>query len=501
MQIRLSARSCQILRRYCWGLAVFSGLLLGLSFPPASLPGLVLGALVPLFFALTHTSTPLEALRAGLTTTLIWVGITLYWTLYHAIAAAAFASAVGLLCLALLMALPAALATSVRSRRGTAAALVAFVLSWMALEAFLTYGPLPFPWLQLGYATLPLEYLQGFIATLGTPGLSLWILGSNALLYGLLRRPRLLPFFALVGWLLLPRIFTAPTGSSLPSVVPVLVVQHGVPAATWDRMPGPARLAHLLHLTESALDTSRVRPLVVLWPETALSDTTTLAPLRAWVARTHLPLLTGAIVPANGPRPSRFAYTNSALLLQPGHPVARYDKQRLVPFAEQVPLVETFPVLQVLAVPSGGVSGYQAGKTPARFQIGPLRAGVLICFESFFGNLARRSTEEGANLLVVLTQNGWWGRRPVYLQHIQAARLRAMETGRAIVQVSADGITALVLPSGRIARQLPLQQAIADLIMVPLYTQTTPFVRDGDRLTPAILFCLLLLLGWTFRKR
>ncbi|MDQ7041376.1 MAG: apolipoprotein N-acyltransferase [Rhodothermus sp.] len=501
MQIRLSGRFCQILRHRCWGLAVFSGLLLGLSFPPAPLPGLALGALVPLFFALAHTSTPLQALGTGLTTTLIWIGITLYWTLYHAIAAAAFASAVGLLCLAMLMALPAIVATSVHSRRGATVALVAFVLSWMALEAFLTYGPLPFPWLQLGYTSLPLEYLQGFIATLGVPGLSLWILGSNALLYGLLRRTRWLSILTLVGWLLLPRIFAAPTESSPPPAVPVLVVQHGVPAATWDRMPGPVRLAHLLHLTESALDTASMRPLVVLWPETALPDTTALTPLRAWVTRTYLPLLTGAIMPADKPRPTRFAYTNSALLLQPGHSVARYDKQRLVPFAEQVPLAETFPVLQVLAVPSGGVSGYQAGNAPARFQIGPLRAGVLICFESFFGNLARRSTEEGANLLVVLTQNGWWGRRPVYLQHIQAARLRAMETGRAVVQVSADGMTALVLPSGRIVWQLPLQQVAAGLTMVPLYTQITPFVRSGDRLTPAVLFCLLLLLGWTFRKR
>ncbi|SHK02641.1 apolipoprotein N-acyltransferase [Rhodothermus profundi] len=497
MQIRLQAWPCQIPHRPLWGFALLSGMLLGLSFPPVPVPGLVLSALVPLLLALERVRTPVQALQAGMITTLVWVGLALHWTLKHAIAAAAFAAAVGLICLALLMAGPAAIATAVRLRRGQPVALAAFVLSWAALEALLTYGPLPFPWLQLGYATLPLPLLDGLIAAVGTPGLSLWVLGTNVLVYALLRMRRLLSMGLLLGWLVLPLLFPGPSRPARPPVVPLLVVQHGIPAPAWDEMPGPDRLAHLLHLTESALDTASVQPLLILWPETALPDTTLLGRLRNWVARTQLPLLTGAIVPTHSPA-SRFAYTNSALLLVPDAPVARYDKQRLVPFAEQVPLVDIFPTLQVLAVPAGGVAGYQPGQAPARFRVGPLRPGVLICFESFFGNLARRSAEEGANLLVVLTQDGWWGRGPVYWQHVQAARLRAIETGRAVVQVGADGLTALVLPSGRIRHSLPLHQAAARLIQVPLYAQVTPLVKTGDWLTPTLLLSLLLLFGWTF---
>ncbi|AEN73485.1 Apolipoprotein N-acyltransferase [Rhodothermus marinus SG0.5JP17-172] len=501
MQVSLQARPCQILRHHFWWPAVLSGLLLGLSFPPVPLPGLVLIALVPLLFALERTRTPLQALLAGATATLLWVGLTLHWALRHAVPAAAFASAVGLLCLALLMALPAAIAKTVQLRRGRAAALVAFVLSWMALEALLTYGPLPFPWLQLGYATLPLSLVRGLIATLGTPALSLWVLGANVLVYALLRQRDLATGLLLAGWLLLPLGLPAPAPEPEPRTAPILVVQHGVPAATWDRMDGPERLTHLLTLTETALDTARVRPALILWPETALPDTSVLFRLRAWVAHRRIPLLTGAVVPADGPGSTRFAYTNSALLLQPDRPLGRYDKQRLVPFAEQVPLVETFPALQVLAVPAGGVAGYRSGRTPARFAVGPLRPGVLICFESFFGNLARRSAEEGANLLVVLTQDGWWGRGPVYRQHLQAARLRAIETGRAVVQVGADGLSALVLPSGRIAQELPPRRAAVRLFMAPLHEAPTPAVRLGDLLTPTVLLSLLLLLGWTFLKR
>ncbi len=501
MQVSLQARPCQILRHHFRWPAALSGLLLGLSFPPGPIPGLVLIALGPLLFALEQTRTPLQALLAGATATLLWVGLTLHWALRHAVPVAAFASAVGLLCLALLMALPAAVAKAVQLRRGRTAALVTFVLSWMALEALLTYGPLPFPWLQLGYATLPLSFFQGLIATLGVPALSLWVLGTNALLYALLTRGRRIAGLLLASWLLLPLGFPAPTPSPAPRHVPVLAVQPGLPAPVWDRMSGPERLARLLTLTEAALDTARLRPMLILWPETALPDTSVLFRLRAWVTHRRIPLLTGVVVPADGPGPARFAYTNSALLLQPDRPLGRYDKQRLVPFAEQVPLVETFPVLQALAIPAGGVAGYRPGQAPARFQVGSLRPGVLICFESFFGNLARRSAEEGANLLVVLTQDGWWGRGSVYRQHLQAARLRAIETGRAVVQVGADGLTALVLPSGRIAQELPPRRAAVRLFMAPLQEAPTPAVQLGDLLTPTVLLGLLLLLGWTFLKR
>ncbi len=501
MQVSLQARPCQILHHYFRWPAVLSGLLLGLSFPPVPLPGLVLAALVPLLFALEQTRTPLQALGAGLIATLLWVGLTLHWALRHAVPAAAFASSVGLLCLALLMALPVATAKAVQLRRGRAAALFAFVLSWMALEALLTYGPLPFPWLQLGYATLPLSLVRELIAALGTPALSLWIVGTNVLVYALLRQRSLRASLLLTGWLLLPFSLPEPASEPEPRTVPVLVVQHGVPAATWDRMDGPTRLAHLLTLTETALDTTRLRPALILWPETSLPDTSVLFRLRAWVAHRRIPLMTGAVVPADGPGPARFAYTNSALLLHPDRPLGRYDKQRLVPFAEQVPLVATFPALQALAVPAGGVAGYRPGQAPARFAIGPLRPGVLICFESFFGNLARRSAEEGANLLVVLTQDGWWGRGSVYRQHLQAVRLRAIETGRAVVQVGADGLTALVLPSGRIAQELPPRRAAVRLLMAPLHEAPTPAVQLGDLLTPTVLLGLLLLLGWTFLKR
>ncbi len=480
--------------------ALLSGLLLGLSFPPMPVLGLILVALVPLLLALEQTRTPLQALLAGATATLLWVGLVLHWALRHTVPAAAFASAVGLLCLALLMAGPAAIAKVVQLRRGQAAALAAFVLSWIALEALLTYGPLPFPWLQLCYAALPLSFFRGVIATLGALALSLWVAVTNVLVYALLRRRDLRTRLLLAGWVLLPFGFPPPAPDLGPRAVPVLVVQPGITAATWDRMSSSERLKHLLTLTETGLDTAHLRPALILWPETALPDTTGLASLRTRVAHWQIPLLTGAVVPSVGPGPARFTYTNSALLLQPDRPLGRYDKQRLVPFAEQVPLVETFPALQALAVPAGGVAGYRSGQAPARFTLGPLRPSVLICFESFFGNLARRSAEEGANLLIVLTQDGWWGRGPVYRQHLQAARLRAIETGRAVVQVGADGLTALVLPSGRILQELPPQQPAVRLFMAPLHEARTLAVRAGDLLTPTVLLSLFLLLIWTFKQ-
>ena len=247
------------------------------------------------------------------------------------------------------------------------------------------------------------------------------------------------------------------------------------------------------------------RPRLLLWPETALPilpDTAMEAlygRLQAWVDARHVALLTGAITPAGAGAGGRTRYRNSALLFRPGRgrPDA-YHKVHLVPFAERVPFVERWPWLEALTVPAGGVTGYVPGPRAAPLPFGDTSLGVMICLESLFGNQARALVEQGAGVLVTLTQDGWWGPTPGFRQHLSFNRLRAVETGRALVQVSVTGLSALLLPDGSTVALTGWMARSATLVHVPLYTGTTFFVRHGDWVIWTALAFSVLLLGACF---
>lgn len=257
------------------------------------------------------------------------------------------------------------------------------------------------------------------------------------------------------------------------------IVQPGLDAPTWtDR--GSRRAELLLHLSDSLLRArdraEALRPELIVWPETALpltseeSRDSIRSRLAAWARDRNVHLLTGATLPAPAAVSSErragsggaarsvdetstgepsAGHHNGALLFGPRGAIDRYAKRRLVPFAEYVPGSNAWPILDLLALGSDGEVRYRPGSGPAVLTGSSLRIGPLICFESVFGDLARTARREGAQLLTVLAQSGWWGRTPGYRQHFAFTRLRAIEARLPILMATVNGRSGLIRPTGR----------------------------------------------------
>ena len=491
--------------------AVASGALLGMSFPPFGLYGLAWVALVPLLGRLREVGSArrmgIEAYVAFLTT----YAIAFSWPLAHALPQTALLSLAPLLLLPMALALPFALTFFVQNRLGARLGVFFFVATYLVVEGALSRGPLAFPWSLLGHSQAEALAFNQIAEWSGVPSLTLWVLLLNVTLSGALatshrRRWSLLAAFAL--FLAFPFGLSRYLLDRLPAPqrhVPVGLVQPATDPLAWADVQDTTRVGDLLDLSDGLHRRVAAPPALLLWPETALPVGTTpeeradlYRRLQAWADVRRAALLTGAILPAqeaDGP----MAYFNSALLFQSSHPQARYDKRRLVPLAERVPFVDRLPWLEKLAIPAGGVAGYRPGPPREVLRVSApgsatLDIGVLICFESVFGNAARRYVEQGADVLVVLTQDGWWGETAGYRQHLAFTRLRAIETRRAVMQVAVTGTSALIEPSGASAFETGWMERTARLADVPVYTGTTFYARYGDLITP-LAFVIAVVLG------
>ena len=494
-------------RRVLGTVAVVGGIILGLSFPPFPLgPAAALG-LVALLVVWHYAGSPSAALLYGFLFHGASFAVAFSWALMHEMPSAAVASAVPFLVLPFVLAVPVGLSYIVRRHLGLQWGLVSLVGLLLLAEGMLTVGPLALPWPRLGHTLALTDPVRQAASLVGVSGLSLWLLLVAALTYSALftggrKKIVVVGLLALVaggGWygsLLLNR------DVETEDRVRVAFVQPSMPAAQWADVPSRARVDALARLTDSLLATTGAHPALVVWPETALPPcaddvvcTDVVDRLGEIAASTAPPLLVGAIT--YGQRRSEDggpgSYRNSALLLRGGSVVARYDKLRLVPFAEGVPLAQRFPALEALAVPAGGVAGYEPGGARKLLSVDGLSVAPLICFESLFDRQARAYARDGADLLVVLSQNGWWGRSAGYRQHLAFTQLRAIETRLPVVFNAALGSSAAVTPAGTLAMKLDYGERVAVMADVPLARASTFYVRHGELVTPLAAIVVMLL--------
>ncbi len=191
-------------------------------------------------------------------------------------------------------------------------------------------------------------------------------------------------------------------------------------------------------------------------------------------------------------------FFNSALLIDNGgRAVGRYDKQHLVPFGEYVPLGSVFFFLKKLVV---GVGDFTRGTSYTPLEAGSIKAGVLICFEAIFPDIARREAGQGSNLLVNLTNDAWYGRSSAPHQSWSMSVLRAVENRRSLVRAANTGISGIVDPSGTIRAQSELFVPAALSETIPLLTNQTIFQRGGYWFGACCL-CLSVLLLFIPLKR
>lgn len=323
-----------------------------------------------------------------------------------------------------------------------------------------------FPWLTVGYSQTPPSPLAGFAPLMGVLGLSFLVaLSGAALAHG----RRYLPAVAalwLLGWGLQSVPWTAPQGRPIR----VALIQGNVPQ---DMKFRPEVLQATLH-DYRQLMAEHPAELTVL-PETALPLFFDQLPasyrddLANLARRQQGNVIVGAVSGDTD------RYLNSALSLGQD-PSQAYHKDHLVPFGEFIPPGFAWFMAQA-HIPLASFS--RGGSEQPPLQLGKQAVAVNICYEDSFGRDIRRALP-AATLLVNLSNTAWFGRSLAQPQHLQIARLRALETGRPMLRATNTGMTAVINPQGAIVAQLPPFTRGVLEAQVSGFTGMTPYAQLGD---------------------
>jgi apolipoprotein N-acyltransferase len=489
--------------------APLTGVLLAAAFPALDLGPLALVALVPLLLAV-ETVRPLKAAAlgylAGLTffgLHLLWIAQFLSWT--GAVAWLAWGALSGIQAAAF----AAFFALVPATRPLGALRLLVLPAAWAVLELARAYHPIGgFPWGLLATSQHDAGLLLPLARVVGGFGLAAVIVAVNlavamwlrALLTGAgsgapdrpARRRRVavlagLPL--LVAGLLSARLAVPAPPAATGTPLDVVVVQaglrggHGLAqgATTEEVFDNHVRRTETLALTPGD------PPDLVVWGEGAADDDPLTNPDRqAAVARAaaaaRAPILLGATTRID----DTHLATEGLLFTPQGHLADRYRKRRLVPFGEFVPFGGILGRL-IPATREGVPYDKVPGDRLEPLLIDGTRVGPLICWESAYPGDARQLARDGAQVLLILTNNASFGTGAGPGQHLAAGQLRAVETGRTIVQGAVTGISAVIDPTGRTSSETGLYQQTTVRLAAPPRAALTPYVRYGRGIEAALI--------------
>jgi apolipoprotein N-acyltransferase len=465
-----------------------------LAFPPIDLLPAVFVGLVPIFWVLKRTRPTgfWSAFRPGLIAGVAFFGPLLYWLVN--LSSLDMDNPVlmsgPLVLLVLLEAVfwglfsAGAYWVSLRTR---VPAWVSFPILWVACEQVRSLGVLGFTWGALGYAGVAVPRAIQFASITGLYGVSLWIALANALVVEVIVSPRARRLGA-AAWL--AALLAAPVihGSIVLARAPawptvrVAVVQPNIDAKKkWDAQ---FKDESFRVLRELSLEAASARPDLIVWPETAAPSYLLRQPLDmekvAAVAReAGTSLLTGfPDLREDAGVPRGFRTFNSAILVTPdGVPMEKYDKIHLVPFGEFIPFETVFPALRNVDF---GEADFSPGTERVVFDAGPVKPSVLVCFESIFPRLVREFVANGANLLVNITNDVWYGRTSMPFQHASMAVMRSIENRRSLARSANSGVSLLADPYGRITARLGIFERGILVNDVPLVSERTFYTAHGD---------------------
>jgi apolipoprotein N-acyltransferase len=389
-------------------------------------------------------------------------------------------------------------------------ALIATPFLWVAVE-LARFGITGFPWNLLGTAQVDNISLSRITTLTGVYGVSFEIMLVNVAVAAAFLVPRkkrstlLLAAVAAAAVLQAGRLVDAP---AIPADHAALLVQENIPVdETWTRDTFERTLRELTDLSEkdlsekdlnqknlSAKDAAAASSGVtgskagavdlIVWPESPApffaSDPLFREPVSTMAREARAWVVTGAIgstPPMQGGRPASQVFNSAALISPNGDWTERYDKVHLVPFGEYLPFPRLFSFVGGL---SKEVGEFQTGASRAPLDAGGTKLGVFICYESVFPGEVRQFADEGAQVFVNLSNDGWYGDSGAYAQHLNQTRMRAIENDRWILSATDTGVTASIDPYGRTVAQLPRKQRDALVARYALTSVTTFYTRHGD---------------------
>ena len=477
-------------------MSLASGLLLSLAFPPAEIWPLAFVAVAP-FLWLLRSARPRRGALLGFVYGVGFYGATLYWILRFGGLAW-----VGLMTLsALSVAVVGLVGPSVIGTGRPLRTAVGLAALWTLVDWIRGMWPLGgFTWGSLGISQVDDRVLLPLAGLAGVWGVTFVVAAVNALVVetavggGGGRRRAALPVLAaalIVAPVLVP--FSEPNGGSLD--VAAVQVDVRVP-------PGTDGLEEDRIVAERNVEVHRSlagapRPDLVLWGEGALdpgasSDPATVQAVRSAIAEVGAPAAIGAVLD----EPDGREFTSALILDGRGRLIGRYDKVHLVPFGEYVPWrsrldwISATEQIPVDRTPGSSVHTVAAPGVPP--------FGTPICFENSFPDLPRDFVRDGATFLVVPVNNASYGFTAASDQHLQMSRMRAVETGRWIVDAAVSGVSAFVDTHGRVVARTGLFQTTILRDRLRTSTATTWYVRMGDWLP---WLCLVLLVALLLAPR
>jgi apolipoprotein N-acyltransferase len=521
-----------------WAAAVLSAGLLELPFPIAGpMPPwrsiFAWFALVPLIAAVLSRETlasprPLRrAFLLGYVCGVLWYAGNCYWiydTMYIYGGLPAWASALMLAGFSLVLGLYFGIFTwaVMLVRRATSSlrwALAAAPFLWVALElaaARIT----SVPWDQLGYSQVDNTLLTHLAPWTGVYGISFVLIAGNALIAGglLIDYCRVRRITGITGVLLacgLTAGVLVPPPNPAATATAVLI-QPNLNVGSNNLWSDPvwnqhiAQFAQLAHHAcgayiagipqtgaphaEIPCAGNSANPGLVVWPESPApffeQDPRFENAMSAIAQQVHAPLIVNAIgTDFSSAQGESKDYVSAVVFNAQGQRVGRYDKIHLVPFGEYIPFHQVFFFAHKLA---GVVPNFTHGKVRKVFLLDGHRYGIFICYEAVFADEVRQFTRLGAQVLVNISDDGWYGDTSAPWQHLNMARMRAIENRRWLLRDTNNGVTASIDPYGRVRQSIPRHQVGALAAQFGFRDDITFYTAYGDVFA---WICALLSLG------
>ncbi len=420
---------------------------------------------------------------------------SLYWV--------ALVSPPGMVAAALILALYYAIALSLFVRVYHLNQLYGYVLLpflWVGVEYFRTLSEFAFPWNELGYTQSYYLNIAQIVSVIAVHGLSCLIVTVNVLLCQVFRinlsaEKRLTSFLIslalvlavfLYGWVVTPPY-------PVPGKIPVGILQGAVPInVKWDNFNKQSSLNIYDSLTQSIADSACE---LIVWPETAAPcyltfDVGCEQQIAKIVRQSQACHLVGALS-TDYSEVDELRYYNSCYQFQPdGRPGERYDKVKLVPFAERVPYQKYLPFLRADVLKKvltfietydiNWWSDFHGGDSTFLFKFNEHNYAAIICFESTFPEYVREYILDGAEFLVGITNDTWFKTSVGTHMHSRIFLMRCVENRCWGVRAANSGFSYIVDDYGRIRQQLPLESVAALTGKVGEFKERSAFTRIGD---------------------
>jgi apolipoprotein N-acyltransferase len=494
-----------------WALVVLSAFLQFLIFPiagPVSPLRATIGwfALVPFLLAVllpTRSGVPVRPLQAamlGYCCGILWYAGNCYWIyqtmyLYGGLPKPVAAAILVLfaLYLGLYHALFITLVSLVRlTRWGSGGALLLAPFAWVAVE-FARTRITGFPWDLLGYSQIDNPVLTQLAPIAGVMGISFVLVAVNAVLAVsfFTSGKRRWSIASLIGIVTILLESGAPFGRHVwdeaTDQLAIMMqdnLEVGEMARPEDRLSSSDEMRLFTNMTLSPQDlpASR-RPSVIVWPEAPAdfftSDPEFLARMSALARLEKAPSIIGSlgIVPTSKNERGYYKYDSAALFDFDGSYRGHYDKIHLVPWGEYIPFKQFFSFAHKL---TAGAGDMDPGTERSVFRSNGHSYGVFICYESIFGDEVRHFAANGAEVLVNISDDGWYGDTGAPWQHLNMTRMRAIENRRWLLLDTNTGITTSIDPKGRTMAQAPRHSRGAYVLPFRFTSETTFYTRHGD---------------------